>query len=103
MEVCMLVIQDRWLMYKVIRDKLNKLKDRELIAIIDEGRSRKRREKCRIKNIYGRIFTIEIDDKVLSFSYSDLICETIILKLVWLFYFLCYNLNRWRIWKKDLH
>ncbi len=81
MEVCMLVILNRWLMYKVIKEKLLELKDKDLIAIIDEGRSRKRKERCKIKDIYNRIFTIETDSNVLSFSYSDLICETIILKI----------------------
>jgi len=69
-------------MYKSIRDKLYNLKGKELLAIIDEGRSRKRKEKCKIKDIYNRIFTIQTDNDILSFSYSDLICETIILKLV---------------------
>ena len=69
-------------MYNVIKKELLNLKDKPLIAIIDEGRSRKRKEKCKIKNVYNRIFTIQIDDKILSFSFSDIICKTIILKNV---------------------
>lgn len=69
-------------MYKNIMMKLVKLKGKDLIAIIDEGRSRKREEKCKIKDVYNRIFTIEIENNILSFSYSDLICKAIILKEV---------------------
>ncbi len=69
-------------MYNIIREELLKLKDKNLIAIIDEGRSKKREEKCKIRDIYKRIFTLEIDNSILSFSYSDLICKTIILKQV---------------------
>lgn len=67
-------------MYKLIYNKLNELKDKNLIAVIDEGRSRKKRIKCNIKGIYRRIFTIEYENTLLSFSYSDLICKTITLK-----------------------
>ncbi len=59
---------------------LCELKDKQLIAVIDEGRSRKRKEKCKIKKIYRRIFTIETENLFYSFSYSDLICKTITLK-----------------------
>ena len=69
-------------MYRNIKNMLLELKDNDLIAIIAEGRSRKREEKCKIKGIYDRIFTIEVDNNLLSFSYSDLICKTIILKKV---------------------
>lgn len=69
-------------MYNNVRKYLLELKDKDLIAVIDEGRSRKRKEKCKIKGIYNRIFTIECNDFLLSFSYSDLICKTIILKKI---------------------
>ena len=69
-------------MYKNIRNLLEDLKDRELIAIIDEGRSRKSKKKCKREGLYNRIFTIKTDDSILSFSYSDLICKTITLKKV---------------------
>ena len=59
---------------------LNELKDKKLLAIIDEGRSRKKKEICKIKKIYRRIFTIENENVFYSFSYSDLICKTITLK-----------------------
>ena len=69
-------------MYNNVRKYLLELKDKNLIAIIDEGRSRKRKEKCKIKGIYNKIFTIECNNIILSFSYSDLICKTIILKKI---------------------
>ena len=67
-------------MYINIKNELNNLKNKKIIAIIDEGRSRKRKQICKIKGIYNRIFTIEIDGLLQSFSYSDLICKRIILK-----------------------
>lgn len=69
-------------MYKTVRNMLYELKDCKLQAVIDEGRSRKRKEKCKIKKIYNRIFLIQIKDEILSFSYNDLICKTITLKRV---------------------
>lgn len=70
-------------MYRNIKNQLEQLKNKELIAVIDEGRSRKTQERCRIRGIYNRIFTIEISNNcILSFSYSDLICKTITLKMV---------------------
>ena len=69
-------------MYKNIRNLLEELSNKELVAIIDEGRSRKSKKKCRIDGIYNRIFTIRTEDTLLSFSYSDLICKTITLKNV---------------------
>ena len=67
-------------MYTDIKNKLNDLKNKEILAIIDEGRSRKKKQICKIKGVYNRIFIIEIDNLLQSFSYSDLICKTIILK-----------------------
>ena len=69
-------------MYKNIYNTLNELKDKQLIAIIDEGRSRKKEIKCKINGIYRRIFTIESDNILMSFSYSDLLCKTIILSTI---------------------
>ena len=69
-------------MYNNVRKQLIELKNKNLVAIIDEGRSRKTKEKCKIKGIYNRIFTLEINNSIKSFSYSDLICKTIILKKV---------------------
>lgn len=69
-------------MNKSIRETLNELKGKNLLAIIDEGRSRKRKEFCTIEGVYNRIFTIRIDNVLMSFSYSDLLCKTIILKKV---------------------
>ena len=69
-------------MYKNIHNMLCELKGKKLIAIIDEGRSRKREEKCIIKDIYRRVFTVEGENIFYSFSYSDLICKTITLKML---------------------
>lgn len=65
-----------------IKRELFELKDKPVTAIIDEGRSRKRIEQGLIKGIYNRVFTIEINSMLTSFSYSDLICKTIVLKKV---------------------
>lgn len=67
-------------MYRNIKESLNKLINKEVIVIIDEGRSRKRKEKAKIKGVYNRVFIIEVNDLLMSFSYSDLICKTITLK-----------------------
>ena len=69
-------------MYNNIRNTLNDLKNKDVIIIIDEGRSRKRREIGKINGVYNRIFTILINDVLMSFSYSDIINKTITLKKV---------------------
>ena len=65
-----------------IKETLTDLKGIPLLAIIDEGRSKKSKEKCYIKDVYNRVFTIQTPNKIMSFSYSDLICKTITLKKV---------------------
>ena len=67
-------------MYKNIQNKLKDLVDKDILVVIDEGRSRKRKERAKIKGIYNRIFTLQVNDLLMSFSYSDLICKTITLK-----------------------
>ena len=66
-------------MYSDIKNRLKKLLNKEILVTIDEGRSRKRIEKAKVKGVYNRIFTIEINNLLMSFSYSDLICKTITL------------------------
>ena len=53
-----------------IINELLKLKDKEVIAIIDEGRARKREERGIIRGIYDRVFTIEINNVLISFISS---------------------------------
>lgn len=69
-------------MIEKIREELIKLKDKELEFIIDEGRSRKRKEKGIIKGVYSRIFIVEINNVNNSFSFSDLINKTVVIKLL---------------------
>lgn len=80
MVACMLGIQDRWIMYKEIKEELRKLKGKEVLAIIDEGRSRKKEEKVIIKDVYDNVFLIEMNGINTSFGYSDVICKTIVFK-----------------------
>jgi uncharacterized protein Veg len=67
-------------MIEKLRNELNNLKNKEVDIIIDEGRSRKRKEKGIIKEIYNRTFIIEINNMNSSFSFADLINKTIVIK-----------------------
>lgn len=67
-------------MYSDIKELLLKLKGKEVTAIIDEGRSRKKEEKVIIRGVYDKIFVIEINGINTSFTYSDVICKTIVFK-----------------------
>ena len=67
-------------MIENIKKELLKLKGKEVEIIIDEGRSRKRKEKGIIKDIYKRNFIVIINNINNSFSFSDLITKTIIIK-----------------------
>lgn len=65
-----------------IKLELLKLKNKKVKLIIDEGRARKKEEIGLIKNIYDRVFTVEINNVITSFTYSDIICKTIIIKQI---------------------
>ena len=69
-------------MYIKIKDKLSSLINKNIILEIDEGRSKKRKEKGKIKSVYDRIFIVEVNGVNMSYSYSDLICKTIVLKTI---------------------
>lgn len=69
-------------MIENLRKDLNNYKGREVEFIIDEGRSRKRKEKGVIKEIYRRNFIVKINDINVSFSYADLITKTIVINMI---------------------
>lgn len=69
-------------MIENLRKDLNNYKGREVEFIIDEGRSRKRKEKGIIKEVYKRNFIAEINDINVSFSYADLITKTIVINMI---------------------
>lgn len=58
---------------KFIKKNMNK----ELKLILDEGRSKKSLKVGTIKKTYDNVFLIEIDEKVLSFSYTDVLIKKI--------------------------
>lgn len=69
-------------MIENLRKNLNNYKGMEVEFIIDEGRSRKRKEKGIIKEVYRRNFIAEINDINVSFSYADLITKTIVINMI---------------------
>lgn len=69
-------------MIENLRKDLNNYKGVEVEFIIDEGRSRKRKERGKIKEIHRRNFIVEINDINISFSYADLITKTIIINKI---------------------
>lgn len=76
-------------MIENLRKDLNNYKGIEVEFIIDEGRSRKRKEKGIIKEVYKRNFIAEINDINVSFSYADLITKAIVINVIWLSFFHC--------------
>ncbi len=69
-------------MLDIVKQELDSYKNKKVEIIINEGRSRKRKEIGKIKQLYERTFTIEINNIITSFSYSDIITKTIIINLV---------------------
>jgi len=63
-----------------IKNELKKYKGEKVNLIINEGRSKFRKETGIIKELYDNIFIIEVDKINLSFSYSDIITKTIIIQ-----------------------
>lgn len=61
---------------KELKEKIGK----EVDVVINEGRSKKIKTKGVIKNLYSHIFIINVEDKDLSFSYSDVLTKKIIFK-----------------------
>ncbi len=66
-------------MIQNIIDELKDYKGKTVEFIIDEGRSRKRKEIGVIKEIHRRNFIAQINDINVSFSYADVITKTIII------------------------
>ncbi len=67
-------------MINTIRDELQKYKDTKVKIIINEGRSKKRKEIGIIKELYNNIFIVEINNINMSFSYSDIISKSVIVE-----------------------
>lgn len=64
-------------MIEKIKKELENLKDQRLEFIIDEGRSRKKKENGIITGVYKNHFTIKINEITSSFSYADIMTESI--------------------------
>lgn len=67
-------------MINTIKDELQKYKNMKVKLIINEGRSKKRKEIGIIKELYNNIFIVEIDNINMSFSYSDIISKSVIVE-----------------------
>lgn len=61
-----------------IKEYIRKNVNKKVKFILDEGRSRKKLQIGIIKAYYSNIFTILVDEKLLSFSYSDVLIKKII-------------------------
>lgn len=60
-----------------IKNYINNNINKELKIILDEGRSKKSLKIGKIIRTYENIFLIEIDERVLSFSYTDVLIKKI--------------------------
>ena len=68
-----------------IKEFIKNNKGKSLKLVIDEGRSKKALKSGKIIDYYPNIFTILVDEKLLSFSYSDVLIKKIIfVKWYWL-------------------
>ena len=56
-----------------VKNNINK----ELKVVIDEGRSKKSVKQGKILKVYDNIFLIEIDNKTLSYSFTDVLIKKI--------------------------
>ena len=60
-----------------IKEFVKKNIGKELKIILDEGRSKKSLKIAKIKKVYENIFLIEIDEKIVSFSFTDVLIKKI--------------------------
>lgn len=67
-------------MINEIKKDLKEKVGKEVLIVINEGRSKNTKTKGIIKKLYSNIFIIEIDGTDLSFSYSDVLTKKIIFK-----------------------
>lgn len=67
-------------MKDTIKNKMLELKDKKVKIIINEGRSKKRKVDGYIRGIYKNTFVIDINNIWESFSYSDIICNKVVIK-----------------------
>ncbi|HBA37970.1 MAG TPA: hypothetical protein DCY94_04545 [Firmicutes bacterium] len=66
----------------VIRENLKKHKGSRVLVQIYGMRNKKDKFVGLLKDIYPQIFTIEVDNSIRSFSYSDLIYGEVVLSFI---------------------
>lgn len=78
----MLVILDRWNMLNEIKNDIKSKLNKKVNIILNETRSKKIKCIGIIKEIYPNVFSVEIDGKIYSYSYSysDILIKKIIIK-----------------------
>ena len=64
-------------MINKIYNRLNSLRGKKVTIKINNLRNRTELLKCKILDLYPRIFTVESENKVRSFSYSDVLMGNI--------------------------
>ena len=55
---------------------------RNAVIKVDSGRNKYEIYECIILNTYPNIFTVKIKNQIKSFSYSDILSKSVILKIV---------------------
>ena len=53
------------------------LSGRELIVVVDRGRNKIERFRGKIRDMYDAVFTVEREDGVSCFSYSDVLTKNV--------------------------
>lgn len=67
-------------MLEDIKMKLKTKMNDSITIVINEGRNKKLKLNGKLENMYPNIFVVNCENKLYSFSYSDVLIKKIILK-----------------------
>lgn len=67
---------------KSIKQKIEENKGKEVEVKLNIGRNKYEYFTGKIKEIYPFLFTIEKDNEIKSFSYSDVLTKTLVMKFI---------------------
>ena len=65
-----------------IKHQILDLKGKEVSLLVNLGRNKEETYVGTIENVYPKLFTVKVDNIIKSFSYSDVLTKTIVIKKI---------------------
>lgn len=65
-----------------IKEQILDLKGKEVSLLVNLGRNKEETYVGTIENVYPKLFIVKVDNIIKSFSYSDVLTKTIVIKMI---------------------